>query len=98
VRGHRQRIAEVQTKAAKQLGKSGQDADIPGIARRRGLVAVQALEREFDDRITALESEIAKAEAATPALQRAEGLMQAGQYEQAIEALQAVVAESADCG
>jgi serine/threonine protein kinase len=93
VRGQRQRLAEVQAAAAERLGRADQDASIPGIDQRRGLRAIESLERELATRISALESELAQAEAAAPVIERAEGLIQAGRFDDAIQQLEPLVVQ-----
>ncbi len=96
VRRQRDRLVQLQAALAERVGPPEDEAPIPPISERNGLVAVQAVERALGARIDALEAKIAQADALAPAFRRANELLDVGGFADAAEQFESIVAEMPD--
>ena len=93
VRRQRDRLVQLQAALAERVGTPEDEAPIPPVSERNGLVAVQAVERGLVARIDALEAKIAQADALAPAFRRANELLDVGGFADAAEQFESIVAE-----
>src|SRR6185503_5187932 len=77
VRDQRERLVQLEGRLAERFGLA-EHPEIPSLDERKGLAAIQAMERTLASRIAELEGKIAEAEAVAPAVERAEALLEAG--------------------
>jgi hypothetical protein len=93
VREQQAQFLQLRTALGERIGISMEDETIPTIDERGRLAAVQAFERDFTRRIEALRALIARADALAPAFERATQLLQDGQFADAVEEFEAIVAD-----
>jgi hypothetical protein len=93
VRDQRGQLLQLRAALAERLGTAGDEKALPVITDRVRLATMQALERDFAGQIEALRSEITRADALAPVLERATLLLEAGEWADAIEEFEAIVAE-----
>src|SRR5262249_30955752 len=89
----RDRLRQLQATLAERAGAPQDEPAIPAIGERERLTTLQALEHELATRMDALQAQIARADALAPAFQRAHELLEAGMLSDAVQALEAIVAE-----
>ena len=92
-RRQRERIVQLRAALAERVGAPAEEEPIRPITERSGLSSAQSTEREFAGLIEALEANIAKADALAPSVQRANELLAAGRFEDAVQQLEAVLTE-----
>src|SRR5205085_10368239 len=93
VRRQRDRLVQLKAALAERVGTPEDEAPIPPVSERNGLMAVQAVERGLAARIDALEAKVAKADALAPAFRRANELLDVGGFADAAEQFESIVAE-----
>jgi hypothetical protein len=98
LRSQRNRLLQLQASLAERVGSATDDETVLAIDERARLPTMRSLESEFVRRIEVLEARIAQAESLMPALQRAEELLQAGQFTDAVVEFEAIVAEMPEHG
>ena len=93
VREQRERLQDLQTALGARLGPLKEPEPVPVIEDRARLATMRALEQDLGARIEVLRAKMARADAATEAMQRGAELLEAGQFADAVEEFEAIVAE-----
>ena len=89
----RERLRQLQAALAERTGPPKEVPAIPAVGERERLTTLQALEHELAGRMEALQAQIARANALAPAFQHAQELLEAGMLADAVQELEAIVAE-----
>ncbi len=89
----RDRLRELQAALAERTGPPREAPAIPTVGERERLTTLRALEHDLMTRMEALQAQIARADALAPALQHAHELLAAGMLTDAVQELEAIVAE-----
>ena len=89
----RERLQKLQTALAERTGPPPEEPAIPAVGERERLATLQALEHDLVGRLEALQAQIARADALAPAFQHAHELLEAGMLTDAVQELEAIVAE-----
>ncbi len=89
----RDRLRQLQAALAERTGPPQEEPAIPAVGERERLTTLQALEHELVGRVETLQAQIARADALAPAVQHAHELLEAGRLTDAVQELEAVVAE-----
>ena len=92
-RRQRERIVQLRAELAQRVGAPAAEEPIRPITERGGLTSAQSAEHEFSGLIEALEAKIAKADALAPSMQRANELLGAGRFEEAVQQLESIVTD-----
>jgi len=93
VRHQRDRIIQLRAALADRVGAPADEEPIPVVTERSGLATVQAAERELARLIQELQTRISKADALAPAMQRANQLLSAAQFEDAAEQFETILTD-----
>jgi len=93
LRGQFEEVRKLETTLAERLGSFQEDATEPVLDEGKGrLATLRALEGDLVGRLKAAQAKMTQAEALAPALERGLALLQNGQFESAVEELEAIVA------
>jgi predicted Ser/Thr protein kinase len=92
-RAHRDRIAELEAALTARIGPRAPEPALPPIDAHTDPNALQALERDLGVRVVSLQTQIARADALAPALQRGDKLLAAHRFDAAAAQFEAIVAE-----